>query len=601
MPPPVRQTGAMRTRRADLAEPAGLEGPEGTPPDATGPARPSLFRRLWTRIKRIPRFPLILAVFGYLAADTPSLLPRPWYFQGLISGILALIFYAVGLAIASAVRAIGRWSDFRMSINSRAKRVAGIILIVLLAIGTLIYPVVNLVWHYAVTAYVGEPPPGPLYPIGSTLTAAVVMALFIGLFKAIAALVRWVTAHVGRHVAKVKTARLIATVLTVVVVGGVLDQVVARGLLAAAKAQADAANASVPGGLKAPTSTLRSGGPGSLVTWESIGADGKTFIGSGPTAEEITAAVNEPAKEPIRVFVAVDNNRTLEQTRDLAIAELDRTGGFDRKAVLVVTSTSTGFVNEWAAESFEYLLRGDTAIVTMQYSTLPSALALITTRQQPPLVGRMLFDGVAARVNARPEGTRPKLYAGGESLGAYGGNGAFDSPADMLSKLDGALWTGTPSFTDLHAELTENRTYGSTTIDPTIDDGRHIRFAGDVPRLSADEYGHAYSPWEAPRVAYLQHDNDPVVWWSPSLLLSTPSWLEETRIPDTPMSYMSWLPFVTFWQVSGDMAMSNSVPGGFGHRYYETETVPAWAGILGMPINGDYTRIMAAIHAANPG
>ena len=67
------------------------------------------------------------------------------------------------------------------------------------------------------------------------------------------------------------------------------------------------------------------------------------------------------------------------------------------------------------------------------------------------------------------------------------------------------------------------------------------------------------------------------------------------------MSYMSWLPFVTFWQVSGDMAMSNSVPGGFGHRYYENETVPAWAGILGMPINGDNTQIMAAIHAANPG
>jgi hypothetical protein len=34
-----------------------------------------------------------------------------------------------------------------MSINAKAKRVAGIILIVLLAIGTLIYPVVNLVWH----------------------------------------------------------------------------------------------------------------------------------------------------------------------------------------------------------------------------------------------------------------------------------------------------------------------------------------------------------------------------------------------------------------------------------------------------------------------
>src|SRR5204862_7247112 len=106
----------------------------------------------------------------------------------------------------------------------------------------------------------------------------------------IAALVGWVTAHVGGRVTRVRTARLIATVLTVVVVGGVLDQVVVRGLLFAAKAQADAANASVPGGLTAPTSALRSGGPGSLVTWDSIGADGKSFIGSGPTARKITAA-----------------------------------------------------------------------------------------------------------------------------------------------------------------------------------------------------------------------------------------------------------------------------------------------------------------------
>ena len=118
----------MRTRPAQLAEPDGLDAPREDPPDEGGSAKPSLLRRLWARIKRIPRFPLILAVFGYLAADTPSLLPRPWYFQGLISGILALIFYAVGLAISSAVRAIGRWADFRMSVNPRAKRVAGIIL-----------------------------------------------------------------------------------------------------------------------------------------------------------------------------------------------------------------------------------------------------------------------------------------------------------------------------------------------------------------------------------------------------------------------------------------------------------------------------------------
>lgn len=35
--------------------------------------------------------------------------------------------------------------------------------------------------------------------------------------------------------------------------------------------------------------------------------------------------------------------------------------------------------------------------------------------------------------------------------------------------------------------------------------------------------------------------------------------------------------------------------------YVETETVPAWAGVLGMPVDGDYSRIQAAIKAANQG
>ena len=120
------------------------------------------------------------------------------------------------------------------------------------------------------------------------------------------------------------------------------------------------------------------------------------------------------------------------------------------QAILVVTSTSTGFVNEWSSESFEYLLHGDSAIVAMQYSTLPSALGLLTARDEPPKVGRLLFKAVAAKIASMPQDQRPKLYAGGESLGAYGGNGAFDSPDDMLAQVDGALWTGTPSFTPNH-------------------------------------------------------------------------------------------------------------------------------------------------------
>ncbi|AIF39660.1 hypothetical protein HX89_14205 [Dermacoccus nishinomiyaensis] len=46
------------------------------------------------------------------------------------------------------------------------------------------------------------------------------------------------------------------------------------------------------------------------------------------------------------------------------------------------------------------------------------------------------------------------------------------------------------------------------------------------------------------------------------------------------MAQMSWAPFVTFWQVSADMLVSNEVPGGYGHRYFGAEMVPAWAKVL---------------------
>jgi uncharacterized membrane protein len=575
-------------------------------PVETGTPKPPVLRRAWVRVRHwvanLPRFPTALAVLGYLASDTPSLLPRPWFFQGLIGGISALIFFVIGLVIEAFWELFARWSGFKITISQDARTVLRRIWYMLLALGVLAYPFVNAAWHNYVTAYVGEQPPGPLYPLAAILAAVVVWALFLGIWYLFLRLTHWVTARLERRVVRVAIARLVATVVTIVVVAAVFDQVVIRGLLLAAKEQADAVNKATPAGVFAPASPLRSGGPGSLVPWESVGADGKTFLSSGPNAARVSVVTrDEEVMEPIRIFASVSSDRNLEDTKNLVMAELDRTKAWERKAILVVTSTSTGFVNEWAAESFEYLLHGDSAIVTMQYSTLPSALGLLTARDQPPKVGRLLFKAVAARVASLPQQERPKLYAGGESLGAYGGNGAFDSPDDMLAQVDGALWTGAPSFTPNHQVLTDQRTFGSTVVNPTVGNGVHFRFASDEAEVTADEYGHSLGPWNAPRVVYLQHDSDPVVWWSTDLILNTPDWLNETREPGTPMSYMSWMPFVTFWQLTADMAMSNTVPGGYGHRYFETETVPAWAGIFGMDPNADYSRIEAAIREVNQG
>ena len=44
--------------------------------------------------------------------------------------------------------------------------------------------------------------------------------------------------------------------------------------------------------------------------------------------------------------------------------------------------------------------------------------------------------------------------------------------------------------------------------------------------------------------------------------------------------------------------MSNEVPGGFGHRYGETELVPAWAAVLGLDPTVDRAsaRDLSLIH-----
>lgn len=555
----------------------------------------------WLRaqIAGAPQTAVVLGVVGYLVSLTPSLLPRPWFFQGLVGGISAAMFFGVGVLIDDAWRGFVQCTELRVELNQRARRALRIIWRLVVALTVLLAPVLSLGWQAQVARYVGVPEPGWTYPLLSLVVAAGAFLLPVVLWHLITELTRWLTGRFLRRHVQDRVARAAAVLVTAVAVLAVGDQVVWRGLVLAAQHRATVVNATVPEGTSPPTSALRSGGPGSLVTWDSLGSDGQTFVSSGPDAADITRTTGVPSKEPIRVFVGTDQSRPLDQAVDLVVAEMDRTGAFERSAVVVVTATSTGFVNEWATEALEYLRHGDTAVVTLQYSTLPSAFALLTAGEEPPLVARQLFDAVAARVAVIPAAQRPRLYAMGESLGAYGGNGAFDSPQDMLDRVDGALWTGTPSFTPMHAELTAARNPGSSMVDPVIDNGRNVRFGGDPSQLVTDEFGRPLGEWLAPRVVYLQHNTDPVVWWSPQLLLGSPGWLEETRPEGSPMALMSWLPVVTFWQVTADLAMANTVPAGFGHRYQELETVPAWAGILGLDPAGDYTAIEGAIAAAN--
>ncbi|HLR55891.1 MAG TPA: alpha/beta-hydrolase family protein, partial [Actinomycetales bacterium] len=302
------------------------------------------------------------------------------------------------------------------------------------------------------------------------------------------------------------------------------------------------------------------------------GRTGRNFVAGGPTSEQLTAFSGAPAMEPIRAYAGLDSGATTRERADIAVADLDRAGGFERGAIVVNTTTGTGWINESSTAAVEYIFNGDVAQIGMQYSYLPSWISYLADRDKAIAAGQELFEAVFAAWSQLPESSRPELYVFGESLGSYGSEAAFSSLADVVNRTDGALWVGPPSFNELHQRLVAEREPGTPQWLPIVDDGTTVRFVaspGDLSRPDAD--------WDQPRVAYLQHPSDPIAWWSPDLLLRRPQWLTE----DAPegVSKMTWLPGVTFWQITADLPFAIEVPDGYGHNY-GTELADLWVAII---------------------
>jgi len=335
-------------------------------------------------------------------------------------------------------------------------------------------------------------------------------------------------------------------------------------------------NSTAPG-VTEPVSALRSGSPASLVPWPTLGRQGRTFEAGGPTIAQISAFSGKPAAEPIRVYVGLRSADSIAAEAALAVKELDRTGAFDRQVLAVVTTTGTGWINPAIIDPLEYMYDGDTAVAAIQYSYLPSWISFIADKAVAQEAGRDLFDDVYARWLEQPAGHRPKLVVYGESLGSFGGEGAFSGTEDIRDRTSGVLWVGPTNSNALWQRFTGGRAPGSPEWLPVYEDGKTVRFA-NVPA----DLNRPSPAWEQPRVAYLQNASDPIVWWSWQLAFHRPDWLTGQRGPDV-ISAMHWYPLVTFWQVAADLALSTAVPPGHGHSYGMLDGASGWASIIPPP------------------
>ncbi len=506
---------------------------------------------------------LLFACLSY----TPSLLPRSGGLQGGVAGITAAIGYGIGVVAAWVWRAFPD-RDARPARRRSWQIFAGVAVVALL-----VFLFLGWHWQNQIRDEMGMPGQNPTWLLISPIVAAVMFVVLVALGRELRGLYLWAARQLGRWIGP-RAARAVGWVL---VVGGTI--LLVNGFLADrvvpfVNETFSVRNGITPSGVTQPSSPLRSGSSASLVPWDTLGREGRKFTGLGPTQEQIAAFTGGSAMAPIRAYAGLESAGNAEDRAKLAVDDLARAGGFERGTLVVATTTGSGWVDPASVDTLEYMTGGDSAIIAMQYSYLPSWISYLVDQKKAREAGRELFDAVYDRWSKMDEATRPRLIVFGESLGSFGGETAFSGEYDLRNRTAGVVFAGPPNFNVLYREFTDDRDAGSEEVQPVYRDGRTIRFT-DNPQAGVPPEG---QPWDGTRVLYIQHASDPIVWWSPRLIFNKPDWLREPRGPDV-VGAVRWIPLITFWQVTADLPFATGVPNGHGH-VYTGEYVDAWADVL---------------------
>jgi uncharacterized membrane protein len=540
------------------------EATDEAPPQPDPPEKPNWWERHYTFTGTA-----LGLVFLWLSL-TPSLLPRGPMFQGIVSGAAGAFGYLLGVFVVWLVRYM-RSKDT----SPPAPRWAWIALVVVGVIGQILMIIYFHVWQDEVRD-LNDVPRMTFWdhPLTAVLSI-VVLFILVEIGQQVGRLVRFLVRQLNR-VAPPRVSAVVVVVLLVALTIAVLNGIVVRASMDYLNKTFAAVNDETDPEFPAPTSRLRSGGPESEVSWESLGHQGRVFVSAGPSAEELSKFNGRPATEPIRAYAGLHSADGIKATAAVAAAELQRTGGLDRDVVAVATTTGTGWINEAEASALEYMYNGNTAIVSMQYSFLPSWLSFLVDKENARQAGQALFEAVDALIRDRPENDRPRLVVFGESLGSFGGEAPFLALNNLVARTDGALFSG-PTFNNtIWTQITRDRDKGSPEWLPIYEDGENVRFVARSDNLDRPD-----DPWGSPRAVYLQHASDPIAWWNPDLLFTEPDWLREPRGYDL-SGRMQWIPVVTFLQVSADMAVAVDVPDGHGHVYVK-DVANGWAAVLQPP------------------
>ena len=522
---------------------------------------------------------VIAALAMYAVSVSPSLMARSWAWHAVASGILVACGYVAGVVVQNVAQLVIRLTGLTISASEPVE------LGFRIGIGALF----ALWWLYAViqsyrrarkaAALVNMPGETFGEYLLGTAGAVVVSWMLLRIVGALNRLCWMLIASLDAHMPR-PAAIVVSMVILFAIMFFLTSKVILRGGIGFFRRKAEQLNMRTARGIYQPFVPERSASPASSVTWESVGGQGRVFLGRGPSRLDIAQVCGGVAMEPIRVYSGMPTGGSgIEQAAATVVAELHRTGAFDRAVILIAASTGSGWVDEWQVQPLEFLTRGNCATASLQYSYVPSVLNWLTGLEPAQEASAALFAAVRAELDLMDEADRPALFVCGESLGAFASQSVFESFEDVLARVDGALWVGTPAFTPMHAALTAARHKGSPEVAPVVHNARRVRFVNEPSDLRTDLYGRELGPWGFPRVVYAQHPSDPVVWWTNKLIWTQPDWLRERAGRDVSLN-VEFTRFATYIQVLADLPVAGTAPGGHGHTYHE-ELIPLWRGILG--------------------
>lgn len=505
--------------------------------------------------------PCLLLGLVFFAA---SLIPRGPEMQGVLGGLVTALGYLVGQVLALLWRA----ADLP-GLSGRPARIATWIATVPVVVLFVWVLGASLTWQNDLRDRMGMEPSDGLHLARIVVIAVVVFAVAFLLGRAVASLFRLVRRWFYR-VMPPRRANVLGFVAVVLLLGivtrdGILDRVVL-----ALDESYEAAQALFEQAPPAPTDPTKVGSPASLIDWAAIGEPGRDFILSGPDARAISAFTGREAMDPIRVYVGRANGDTPRERAELALAELQRLGAFEREVLIVTSPTGTGWMDPGSHDPVEYMHDGDIATVAAQYSYLQSPLALIIETDAGLAQATALQEVVHGYWKTLPEDARPRLYVHGLSLGAWSSMYATNLFRLLDDPIDGAFWAGPPFPSAFWNYVQNQRNPGSPWVLPEIGEGSLVRYASHVTDGSD-----APADWGGMRIMFLQYSSDPVVFYEPASLWRAPQWMRDPPAADMSEHFV-FMPVVTQFQLALDMALSFGAPPGHGHAYHARDYIGPW-------------------------